>query len=273
VNELTEIYGVIGNPVKHSLSPKIYNETFKYLNLNATYLKFELSEESLSDALRGAAALGFKGLSVTMPFKEAAAKLVEPVGDAVILESVNCIEFFKSSVKGYSTDGEGFRDFITCDLQLNPKELAFLIYGSGAVSKALSLCLVNSQVKDVFICGRNLKNVQLAASKISKEVKAGKLEEFIDEANVIINATPVGMKNTVLESQLPFDINLIKKNHIVIDLIYHPDETPLLQAAKGRCQLTANGLGMLVHQAAHQFQIWTGIAPPIEIMHKAVAAL
>ena len=277
----TSIAAVIGDPVKHSLSPVIHNVGFRSLGVDWMYVACEVKEGDAQSALDAMKTLGLGGLSVTMPHKTAIASLVDSVSPAAqALHSVNTVEVATdSSLVGHSTDGDGLVASLK-EHGVSVHGQAILILGAGGAARSVIDALQRHQCRQIFVANRSLDHAQAAvalAPAISNAVSiadVATLAEVAAKSDIIINATSVGMTKSrevvpgnVLATPIPID--LIRADHIVMDLVYHPIETDLLRLTRSRGALAIDGLGMLVHQAALQQQIWTGLVPNVSDMYQA----
>ena len=254
--------GVIGDPVRHSLSPALHNAAFAALGLDWVYLAFEVPAGSAAAAVEGMRALGIDGLNVTMPHKEDVAAAVDrlsPVAER--LGAVNTVVRRGGVLAGESTDGIGFVDALRSDEGFDPAGKRCLVVGAGGAARAVVLALADAGAS-VAVVGRTPERVAACAALGGR---VGSPEEAGD-ADLIVNATPVGMGD---DTGLPVDPAMLGPGQMVADLVYHPLQTPLLAEARARGAVAVNGLGMLIHQAAHAFRLWTGEDPPLEVMSAA----
>ena len=277
INSSTSIAAVIGNPVKHSLSPVIHNVGFKSLGIDWFYVACEVQEGEAQSALDAMKVLGFRGLSVTMPHKTAIASLVDSVSPAAqALHSVNTVEVTTNgSLVGHSTDGDGLVASLK-EQGVSVEGKSILILGAGGAARSVIDALQRHKCQQIFVANRSLEHAQTAvalAPSIAEAVSivdTAALAEAAANSEIIINATSVGMtRSPTVASASPIPIDLIRSNHIVMDLVYHPVETELLRLTRSRGALAIDGLGMLVHQAALQQQIWTGLMPNVSDMYQA----
>lgn len=277
----TSIAAVIGDPVKHSLSPVIHNVGFQSLGIDWVYVACEVKEGEAQSALDAMKTLGLRGLSVTMPHKTAIASLVDSVSPAAqALHSVNTVEVAADgSLIGHSTDGEGLVASLK-EQGVGVKGKTILILGAGGASRSVIDALQRHECQQIFVANRSLDHAQTAvalAPAIAEVVSiadVAALSEAATNSDIIINATSVGMTKSreVVPGKVsasPIPIDHIRSNHIVLDLVYHPIETELLRFTRSRGAQAIDGLGMLVHQAALQQQIWTGLVPNVSDMYQA----
>lgn len=263
----TRLAAVIGSPIRHSLSPAIYNAAFVAADLDWAFLAFEVSASEVPDAFRGMRALGIQGLSVTMPCKEAAAAAVDECEPAAArLGAVNSVQLIGDRLIGRNTDGAGFIDSLRVDAGISPAGLRCVVLGAGGAARAVILALAEAGAAEVAVVARTPERAERAAG-LGGACGRVAAEEVVSDADLVVNATPVGMAG---DPGMPIDVNRLPSGAIVADLVYHPRETPLLRAARERGAATVGGVGMLVHQAAHQFTAWTGAPAPVETMRAAV---
>jgi len=261
IDARTELYGVIGNPVRHSLSPVIHNGVFRRLGRNAVYLAFEV--KNLEEALRGIRGLGVKGVSVTIPFKTKVIPFLDKVeGLAKKIGAVNTIVNRGGKLIGYNTDCDGALEALEEKIDLRGKRTILL--GGGGAARAIGfglrekdcqLIVSNRSKKRGEALSRELKCHFLLMSSLFK-MTAGELG-----ADILINATSVGMYPR--QGETPFPKKLLRKGMMIMDIVYEPLQTRFLREAKEKGCLTINGLEMLVRQGAAQLMIWTGIKPEI----------
>ena len=269
----TTLVGVIGKPVKHSLSPAMLNAAFREAKINWVYTAFETPEEKLADAIGGIRALGLAGLSVTMPHKSTVCSLLDEISDsAQTLNAVNCIVNDSGKLKGHNTDGDGFLDAVKHDAGLDVAGKKVLVVGSGGSARSIICSLGKAGAAEIAVINRTKKKALDAlelAGPIGRYVEENEISEVVSEANLVINATPVGMSDTGGTANFPIEPNLFSKGQLAVDLIYHPISTPWMEALRDREVETHGGLSMLFFQAARAFKLWTGKEAPVDAMRKA----
>jgi shikimate dehydrogenase len=260
VSGTTRLAGVIGAPIKHSLSPAIFNAAFQASELDWVYLAFETSDAAGAlDAMR---TFDLGGLSVTMPHKDAVAGLVDQrTPEAEALGAVNCVIPTADGLLGANTDGAGFLDALAAELGFDPTDRRVVVFGAGGAARAIVFALGRAGASEVVVVNRTAARGEAAAALAGPTGRAGDAGD-VANADLVVNATSIGMG----DGALPFDPSALHAGQIVADIVYHPFPTPLLAAARERGLVTVGGLGMLVHQAAHAFRLWTGAAPPIDAM-------
>jgi len=271
----TRVCAIIGDPVEHSLSPVMHNAAFKELGLNLVYVAFTVTRKELKDAVLGARSLGLRGLNVTMPHKNAVMNyLDETDSTAKAIGAVNTILNNQRKLIGYNTDGKG----AMIALQENgiyPEEKKMLLLGAGGAAKAIAFQAAQ-EVEELVILNRTsekaTKLAELLCKKFGKKVKGGALsaevlKEELKNADILVNATSVGMHPDVNVSPVPPD--LLRRDLCVMDIIYNPFETKLVKDAKAVGAKVVLGLEMLLYQGAVSFEIWTNCPAPVDVMRKA----
>lgn len=260
----TRVAGLIGDPVHHSLSPAIHNAAFAECGLDWIFVAFPTPVRRGGAAVLAMRDLGIAGLSVTMPHKEAAASACDVVsGHAKRLRSVNCVTLTAAgSLEGDSTDGIGLVRALAED-GIKVASKSVLVFGAGGAGRAVALALAEEGA-DVSLAGRRDEAAVEAAARAGvPAIAMGQLPDAARAADVLVNATPMGMKGV---EGIPFDPSVLDPHHVVVDLVYRPAVTPLLAAAKESGATAVGGIGMLVHQAALAFGRWTGVDPPVATM-------
>jgi shikimate dehydrogenase len=256
-------------PVRHSLSPAIVNAAFEALGVDWTYFAFEVAPDDIAAAIEGMRALRLGGLSVTMPHKEAVAAIVDRCSpDAAALGAVNCVVLDGDELIGENTDGPGFLDALRSDLDFDPAGRRAVVLGAGGAARAVVLALARAGASDVAVVNRTAANAERAAALAGPVGRVADAATAVPDADLVVNATPVGMTQV----GTLVDASLLGPGSAVLDLVYHPRVTPLMAAAAERGSATANGLGMLVHQAAHAVRLWTGSEPPVAVMRQAATS-
>lgn len=265
----TRVAGVIGDPVGHSLSPVIHNAAFRALDLDWVYLAFPVAAGEGAGAVAAMRTFGLDGLNVTMPHKAdviAGLDRLSPTAEA--LGSVNTIHRLADDLVGESTDGAGFVDALVADEGFDPADRRVVVFGAGGAARAVVLALAQAGVADIAVVNRTAAKADQALALAPAVARRG-TEGDVDDADLIVNATSVGMAGTAEADAVLLDTSRLRPGQVVADLVYHPIRTPLLVAARERGAVAVTGLGMLIHQAAHAFRLWTGEDPPLEVMSAA----
>lgn len=276
ISGTTRTAGVIGQPIRHSLSPAIFNAAFTASGLDWAYLAFEVPEGAAGLAMAGVRALGLEGVSVTMPHKVAVIDALDELApDAAALGAVNCVARNGIRLVGHNTDGVGLIDALQLDEGIDVAGQRCIVVGAGGAARAVSRALGGAGAAAVVVINRSPPAAAQAAALAGGVGSVGGAADVAD-ADLVINATPLGMGVVVTTSgapePMPVDPTLLQPGQVLVDLIYHPAVTPLAVAARARGVRTVNGVGMLIHQAAHAFRRWTNEEPPLEAMSAAALA-
>ena len=260
----------MGDPVTHSLSPLLHNAAFASLNLDWVSVGFPVAAGTAAPAIRGMRALGIRGLSVTMPHKASVAALVDrrtEVADA--LGAVNCVVADAGVLVGHNTDGEGFVASLRRGAAFDPSGRRCVVAGAGGAARAVVYALASAGAAEVVVVGRTPERARAAAAVAGVAGRTGVAADA-SVAELVVDATPTGMDGTAAVADAPLiDPHLLGPGQLVVDLVYRPPVTPWLEAAAAGGARTLGGLGMLVHQAAAQVSLWTGLAAPVEVMWEA----
>jgi shikimate dehydrogenase len=265
ISGATRVAAVIGSPVQHSLSPALHNAAFAQLGVDWVYVAFPVHTGEAQHALDAMRTLGLGGLSVTMPHKEAVAMAVDSLDPAAAaLRSVNTVvPQADGTLRGYSTDGAGFvASLAASGVAVDGRHVALL--GAGGAARAIADALARHGAARVSVVNRTLASAEAAAAlagAVGEVADAGVLRD----ADIVVNATSVGMGG----DDLPCDPAVFRSGQVVADIVYHPRDTALLQAARAAGAATVDGLGMLLHQAALQQQLWHGHLPDVAVMAAA----
>jgi len=272
-----KIYGVLGFPARHSLSPAMHNAAFRALKINAEYTFFEKKPKDLEGFLHSLSKENIYGLNVTIPYKEKVLEYLQWKSPEVRFTGAanTIIVKDKNYLEGWNTDGIGFHRHLTKDLKFNPSNKTATILGAGGAAKAIANQLARREAKIIYLYDIDKdKNLSLA-EKINKEfpkchaIPANSIEGLdIENSDLLINATPVGMKEN---DPLLISADKLHSGLLIYDLIYNPPETKLIKIGKEKGARTSNGLGMLLYQGARSFELWwTDKKAPIEIMRQAL---
>jgi shikimate dehydrogenase len=264
INSSSEIYGIIGNPVAHSLSPIMHNSAFQALGLNKVYVAFPAT--NAEKALAGCRALGIRGLSVTIPHKEtvlAHIDSIDPVAEKI--GAVNTLVFDEEKkIHGLNTDWIGANRALADKIDLQGKRI--LVLGAGGSAKAIGFGLLESGARVVLASRTESKVEALAATLQCEWIHLAEIEKV--KAEALVNATSVGMSPLENASLVPADS--LGMFSVVMDIVYSPLETRLLREAKNAGCEVVNGLSMLLYQGVAQFEAWTGKDAPVDVMRAAL---
>jgi shikimate dehydrogenase len=263
-----DVYGLIGNPVEHSLSPPMHEAAYDAVGIDARYVLFEPEADALAKAIEGASALGVSGLNVTIPFKEDVLGLVEADPIASRIGAVNTIDFGGEDVTGHNTDAAGVRrSFESAGVELADRSA--VVVGAGGAGRAAAFALEDAGAS-VHVANRTPERAQELAGALA-DASGGGLESLggrVPDADVLVNATSVGME----EDETPVPAELLHPGLAVLDAVYTPLETRLLSDAAAVGCTTIDGGHMLVYQAAEAFERWTGRDAPVDDMRGALEA-
>jgi shikimate dehydrogenase len=258
---MTTRAGVIGSPIGHSLSPAIFTAAFTATGLDWSYEAFEVPEGE-AEAFVGRVRTDLVGLSVTMPHKAAVIPALDHLSDiARDLGAVNCIARDGADLAGHNTDGPGLVDSLLIDEGLELDGRRVVLLGAGGAGRAVARAL-GAAGAHVTVVNRSRDRAEEAARLAGAAGRVGTEDEVAD-AEIVVNATSLGMGS---DARLPVDAGRLAPGQVVVDLVYHPAVTPLLAAAAAAGARPVGGLGMLVHQAAHAFRLWTHEDPPVAAM-------
>ncbi|WP_456455656.1 shikimate dehydrogenase [Methanopyrus sp.] len=279
VDAETNVVGLIGHPVEHSMSPAMHNAAFKELGLNYVYLAFDVPPERLEGAVRGAADLGIVGLNVTIPHKEAVMELCDELDrDAELTGAVNTVRFSRGKIEGFNTDGEGFLRALQEETDFDPRGTKSVILGAGGAARAVSFKLATEGADEIVIANRTVSRAERLAEELREKVgvkaraiglDGDEIERELQDADLLVDATPVGMYPNENEPPL-VTADQMREDLIVNDLVYNPPRTRLLEEAEKAGAVPVSGVGMLVYQGALAFELWTGEKAPVDVMREAV---
>jgi len=276
----SRIYGLLGDPVAHSLSPLMQNHAFHSYNIDAVYVPFHVVPNDLPAAVAGLRALNVAGVNVTIPHKETILSSLDQVDPAAqLIGAVNTVVNNNGTLIGYNTDASGFISTVQKELKFQSFGSEVIILGAGGACRAAAVALASAGVKTITIANRH----QLRAEELVEDLKihfsavqffaTNYLEDlFFDSlfsADLIVNSTSVGLYGEDVNF-LPLEN--IKCSALMFDMIYSPTETPLIKSARSFGLLCADGLGMLAAQGEDAFYLWTGVRLPAGFMRQFLVA-
>jgi len=272
----TKVCGLIGDPVEHTLSPTMHNAAFTHLKLDFIYVAFQVKKQELENAIGGVRSLGIHGVNVTMPHKNAIIRYLDELDStAKFMEAVNTILNDNGKLMGFNTDGVGaLKALEEKGVNLNGKKL--LLLGAGGAATAIAFHTVQ-EVEELTILNRTpdkaMKLAEALRRKFGKTIEGNSLsasiiKEELKDSDVLINATSVGMHQNFDQSLV--DLEWLRPDLCVMDIIYNPLETKLAKDAKSKGAKVVSGIEMLVYQGAASFEIWTNQVAPIKAMKQAV---
>ncbi|MCH4171463.1 MAG: shikimate dehydrogenase [Lactobacillus sp.] len=278
----TRLYGFFAHPAAHSKSPLMHNTAFQALGINARYLAFDVVPETLAAAIDGLRAFNMGGVNLSMPLKEQVLPLLDDLDPAAkLIGAVNTIANDNGHLTGYNTDGLGLLKALAADF--NPQGAKVVLLGAGGAIKSVAVHCALAGAAEITIFNRHIGPgsrahtlQQLLTTNTNTEVQVFALDDLaalkqaLNQGDLLVNGTGVGMGQLVDQSPIP-DSSYFQKQLIVFEMIYVPEETLLLQQArKAGLTRTYNGLGMLIHQGAAAFHIWTGQDMPVPLIEKTI---
>lgn len=272
----TRVVGVIGHPIEHSMSPPMHNNAFKKLDMDYVYVAFHVMPEDIENLIQSSKTLNIKGLNVTIPHKTSVIPYLDEIDPtAEKIGAVNTIQFKNGIAKGFNTDGIGAIKSIQEYTSLENKNI--LIVGAGGASKAIAFTLINENIKSLTIANRSKDNANKLIENIKKQSNFKNIKyheitsahEIIPDVDIIINTTPIGMYPNH-EAEPPIKTENITEKHVVMDIIYNPLETKLLEQARLNGATTINGTSMLINQGLVSFEIFTGHEATYESFEEAL---
>ena len=273
----TKPFAVLGHPIGHTLSPVMHNAAIQALKMDAIYLAFDVQPERLMDVLAAMRDMGFGGVNLTVPLKEVACRGLSKLDEsAQLLGAVNTVKFAPDEITGYNTDGEGFQKAIEEAFGGPIAGKSVFVLGTGGAGRAVALACAGAGVTSISLCDADSKRSRKLAVEIETKFfietvnvvsSADGQAHAAHEADIVVQATPVGMKAGEPSLLGP---EAFRKGQWAFDLIYMYPETAFMKAAKKGGAKVSNGLGMLLHQGALAFGIWTGVKPPADVMRKAL---
>lgn len=275
----TQVFGVLGSPISHSISPQMHNEAFRQLDMDCVYLAFEVGEDGMKAAVEGLRTLNVRGYNVTMPNKNIMATLCDKLSPAAqIIGAVNTVANENGVLTGYTTDGTGYMRAVE-DAGHNIIGKKMTLLGAGGASTSIFVQAALDGLSEISVFSRNASKFNNRARNIIERLKEyssckvnlynledeALLRREISESAILTNGTSVGMAPDV-DSSIINDTTVFHKDLIVSDIIYNPRETKLMKLAKEAGCPTFNGLYMLLYQGAEAFKIWTGQEMPVDII-------
>ena len=278
INGSTKLTGILGYPVTHSVSPQMHNAAYTKLGLNYCYLPISVKPEDLERVLEGIRILGFAGVNVTIPHKEAVVTHLDEVTKiARLIGAVNVILIQEGHLIGYNTDGPGFIDSLREDAGFEVAGKRVVLLGAGGGAKSVALMLAQDGVKNLVISDLIYEKAENLCEYINSHFgiapyacpsKSNELRKLIGSCDLLVNATPVGMHPKVNECPIEDDY-IIPGSAVVYDLVYNPLETKLLKLAKKNGAKAVSGIGMLIRQGALAFSLFTEQEAPVSAMKEA----
>ncbi len=268
------LYGLIGCPVEHSMSPAIHNDAFQGKNLDGHYHAFHVEPDKLKESVEALKVLSVKGFNVTIPHKISIIPFLDELHEtAKIAGAVNTVVNENGRLIGHNTDGNGYVESLKEVVNKPIAQQKILIIGAGGAARGIYFTLTHQGCQEIDLCNRTILKAEELINEcpfanMSQALTIQDAEENIEKYDIIIQTTAVGLHPNV--DQKPLSLQRAKKSAIVSDIIYNPIQTALLKEAKGLGLTVHTGVGMFVHQAALAFELWTKQAPSIEKMSQIV---
>jgi shikimate dehydrogenase len=269
----TQLYGIFGYPIGHSLSPLMHNTAFAYHHLDAVYVPFAVHPAHLEAAVKAIRALGLQGVNVTIPHKQAVMPWLDDISpEARLIGAVNTIHRQDDRLVGYNTDGIGFFRSLE-EAGSTAAGRTVLLLGAGGAARAIAVQLCLGAIRRLYIANRTVARAEALAASLKENfphadisvvaLAESSLSTPLSHTDIVVNATSVGMHP---HDHLRLPLAELGPRHVVCDIVYRPLHTPLLRAAHSQGARTVDGLGMLLHQGAKAFEIWTGRSFPLSLI-------
>ncbi|TXK84060.1 shikimate dehydrogenase [Paenibacillus sp. N3.4] len=274
IDSHTILYGVFGDPIRHSRSPIMLNRAFSEARINAVYAAFHVLPQGLGDAVRGIRSLGYRGVNVTIPHKVEVMQYLDEIDEgARIVGAVNTIVNEGGKLVGYNTDGIGYVRSLKEETGIVLKGKTVLLLGAGGAARGVAYALAKEGVACIYLANRTKERAVELADTIrpytqAKGLGLDEVASVIAEVELVLNTTSAGMHPHV--DELPMPTELLQPYHLVSDLIYNPRITKFLREAEARGARIHGGLGMFIYQGAYAFEYWTGSSAPVAAMRQVV---
>ncbi|MDJ0784030.1 MAG: shikimate dehydrogenase [Desulfosarcinaceae bacterium] len=274
----TKLVILLGNPLGHTRSPAMHNRLFEKMDLDYLYLPVEVSNEDLPTVFAGLRKMNVTGFNVTIPHKIAIMDLLDaldPLAEVIGAVNTICIEDGRSI--GYNTDGEGFIQFLEATLDTNITGKRLFILGCGGAGRGISMTMASRGAARMFLCNRTASKAETLAAEINAKIRPcaetiphsrSEMRKALTACDIFVNATSLGMHPH--HEEMPIEADLLHPYMAVADLVYNPLMTRLLTTSRRLGCPIVKGHGMLVHQGALGFRLWTGVDPIIDEMFQAL---
>lgn len=275
----TKRLGIFGYPLHHSLSPLFQQAALDAMGIDAKFEGWPTPPEKFAEAVEGLRADDYLGCCITQPHKEAALELVDELDpDAEAIGAVNTIVNTNGRLKGYNTDAPGFIRGLRESTGLEPEGKSALVLGAGGAARGIVYALREAGVTRMAIANRTEERAQVLANDMSRarfrpdamSLNVDKLANVAPYADLIVNATSMGMRDGSAMKESPIPPELISGNSVCYDAVYVPPMTPFLEAAEDAGATIAGGLSMLIYQGAEGFKLWTGQDAPVDVMFDSI---
>lgn len=272
--DANRIFGVIGDPIDHSLSPRMHNAAFAHVGLPCLYLPFHVTSRELKNFVRHMGRMGLSGINVTIPHKISILDWLDSLSDdARRIGAVNTVSIENGRRRGSNTDGAGFLHALKSRTGFDPRGASVLLFGAGGSARAIAFALVKAGIKKISIVNRSMNHAESLATALKQYrsdvhctihgLASVRWQSVVPETKLIIQATSIGLKNN---RSIPLRFSAAARGTVVCDIVYRPGLTPFLKKAAGCGLKILDGLPMLLSQGALAFRIWTGRRAPIDVM-------
>jgi shikimate dehydrogenase len=278
---MTKRLGILGFPLGHTLSPAMHGAALRKLGIDATFEAWPTAPEHLGDAVRRLRDAEHLGASVTLPHKQAVIPMMDSLDDwAGEIGAVNCIVNRAGKLRGYNTDADGFIRALREEAAFDPAGSSAVMIGAGGAARAAAYALRRAGVQRLTIANRTLSRARSLCDDLRRgrfrptaiELDRDALADVVPYADLIVNATSVGMSGGSASAESPVGADLISDRALAYDLVYAPPVTPFLREAERAGAKAVGGLSMLVYQGVEAFTLWTGQDPPVDVMFAAARA-
>lgn len=276
----TRVFGIIGNPIGHSLSPIMQNAAFAASFLDSVYVPFAVKPENLEQAVMGLKVLGVCGYNVTIPHKSTIIPYLDILDEsAESAGAVNVVKLSEAGLTGYNTDGDGLVDSLATDLGFISGTGLILVIGAGGAARGAIAALCRSGAKRILVCNRSIDKALNLIQEMKYRFHGTQIEvvglnevshDQLASASLLLNTTSLGMNGERIEG---INIAYLPDYAKVYDMVYSSAGTPLINEASASGLRAVNGLGMLVAQGERAFEIWTGQKPPVGVMRNVLNIL
>lgn len=274
----TQVLGILGDPVQHSLSPRMQNAAIQAADLDAVYVPFRVTREQLCDAVRGIRAMEIRGVNLTIPHKEAACELVDELDEqAQLIGAINTIVNNNGRLKGYNTDGQGLLKALKHELGFEVSGRRIMLLGAGGACRAALVALCQSGAAWIGIANRTRERSHALIAELADHFKGTTLASFSLSASLparcpkpvdlLVNTSAVGLKGETLDFPVT---GCLRPGGSVYDMVYATEPTPLIREARQAGLAAADGLGMLAGQGEIAFELWFDKPPQTHIMRRAI---
>ncbi|CAM4464658.1 shikimate dehydrogenase [Paenibacillus endophyticus] len=276
IDSNTLLFGVIGNPIRHSKSPIMMNRAFRETGINGVYTAFHVTSDRIADFAAGVRAMGIRGVNVTIPHKLDIMSVLDEIdASAQAIGAVNTIVNEEGRLIGYNTDGIGYVRSLKEEAERELAGKRIVVIGAGGASRGIVYALANERPARITISNRSLDRAQELAVSLQDAadiiaITHHELQAACEEADIVINTTSVGMFPNIEET--PVNASWLKQDAVASDLIYNPLKTKFLLEAEQRGCRIHGGLGMFIYQGAYAFEYWTGQPAPAAAMRETVLA-